>query len=229
MMPARRTFTLWAFCDESGDLDNPKDAHAVIAVAATARPEELRRIVRETKQAARRPSGHPLHAYSDPPQVTARLLERLAESRDARLLVTVLERQWAWRPVSYQEMVVYTLRSFLDTSSTPREHILIVVEERYKGARRLHFRVALADSLDLEPDQVRIERKNSPTWGAALQVADAVAWAHYQAMERGRGEFAALIASLTTVLPVGIDAQGVIRPVAELAGGPGGENKTAYL
>ncbi len=223
-MPARRTFTRWVFCDESGDLDNPQDAHAVIAVATTARPEELKRIVRETKQAMRRPAGLPLHAYNDPPQVTADLLGRLALLADARMLVTALARRWTWRPVTYRDLVAYTLQSLLDASPTPRAETMIVMEERYKGGRRAHFRDALADALDLAPDQISIERKDSPAWGAALQVADAVAWAHYQAIERGRGDFAALIAPLTTVLTVGVNARGVICPAADL----GAENKTAH-
>ncbi|MCP4167715.1 MAG: hypothetical protein GY759_17745, partial [Chloroflexi bacterium] len=66
--------------------------------------------------------------------------------------------------------------------------------------------------------QVVFGRKNSPTWGDHLQVADAAAWAHYQQLARNDSTYTDLVSHLVRLIRVGVDTRGVVRPLHELGG-----------
>lgn len=222
-MARRRPFALWAFSDESGNPGDPGDPYVVIATVATTRPEELGRVALAARRARNLSPHHVLHATGDP-ETAETLLANLGELQEARLTVIALDRRYHWRHLSpstlYRALAAYALGYSLSRFPDLSARALVVIEARTPRRSWPTLRAHLADGLGLNPEQVMIERKDSPDWGDHLQTADAVAWAYYQSLARDDPRYAALVAHLADLELVGIDAQGLIRPVETMRGDP---------
>lgn len=223
-MTAQRPFLLWLIGDESGNLPNSEDAFMVIAIVATQYPDILMRITLETKQARRLARGVVLHATDDHATATE-LLRRLSKSEGTILTVVALDRQWFWRPdlssqELYQDLAAYALQRAIDMHNTPCERIQVIMEGCYTRSHRQSLQHVIAIRLDIDPQQVLQEPKDSPSWGPGLQIADAVAWAHFRKFARGDIFPASLVEHLVGDEElVGVDTQGRICPVNTMTDG----------
>lgn len=203
---SKRPYQLWIFCDESGDVAHTNERYVIISLIMSDRINLLQRVVTDTKRKGPRAMGrnYVLHAAEEYPEVNQYLLRRLARETSVQLGVLIFDKRWWVQRVQsdkgvYQALAAYAVDQAITGSGVAREEVKVILEQRYPHPEdRARLEAAVADQAGLELDQVLCERKSSTDSGAALQVADVVAWSFYQKWERADGSFAEIIAGQAT-------------------------------
>jgi hypothetical protein len=200
----------YIFLDESGDLGFKKTSSKwfLFTIALTNDARALERVVKRVWQPLKKKHKKlgELHASHEKDSTRRRVLQRLSDVKDLKVLCVMLNKKKVYVDLQNQKNYLYnyTANILLDRLHTkgvltPKEPIHLFVDRKDTKKRlRENFISYLTDSMKKRRDGSFVVELHSSHENKSLQAVDFISWAIFRKYEQGDYEFYEIIKSKIT-------------------------------
>lgn len=191
----------YVFLDESGDLGF-KDSSSkwfLFTIAITTNPRSLERVIKKVWRPLKKKHKKlgELHAYHSDDPTRTRVLKKISETEDVKVLCIVLNKEKVYVDLQNQKNYLYnyTANILLDRLHTsgmlgPIEPIHLFIDRKDTKKRlRENFISYLTNSMKKRRNGVFAVELHSSHENKSLQAVDFISWAIFRKYESGDYEF----------------------------------------